>query len=55
MGEWIITGNFVYNGENIEAKLTPEQKHAILKKYFACPSFTVDQKNALKEAALKDD
>jgi leucyl-tRNA synthetase len=40
--------------EWVDSLTTPEQKHAVLKKYFACPGFTIDSKNDLKEAALKD-
>lgn len=36
-------------------KLTQEQKHVVLKQYFACPDFTTEQKQSLKEAVMKDD
>lgn len=35
--------------------MTSEQKYAVLKVYFACPDFSIEQKHALKEVVLKDD
>jgi hypothetical protein len=36
-------------------KLDPAQRYSVLKTYFACPHFDIEQKRALKDAVLKDD
>lgn len=48
MSEWITK-------ENSDFKLDPNQKYSVLKTYIACPDFTPEQKQALKDAVLKDD
>jgi hypothetical protein len=35
--------------------LDPAQRYSVLKTYFACPHFDIEQKKALKDAVLKDD
>ena len=42
-------------GEELSTELTPTQKYAICKKFWANTVFTQDEKNALRDKALAND
>lgn len=54
--EWINNDcKVVIEGEDLNVQLTPPQKYAIVKRYWAHPAFSMDDKNALRDKALSDD
>ena len=52
---WINSGKVEINGEDLEAKLTEDQKYTILQNFYSSPSFDTDTKKELKEKALASD
>jgi len=52
---WIHTGKVEIHGDDLEAKLTEDQKYSILKNYYSSPCFDTDTKKELKEKALAND
>lgn len=53
--DWVTTGTFTYQDEQIPVELTQPQRHQILKAFYASPHFTKDEKKALRQKALKGD
>jgi len=52
---WINNEKINIDGEDLACKLTNEQKYDILKRYYACDVFTLDEKKALKAKTLAND
>ena len=53
--DWILNKKVVIEGEEVDVELTPKQKYVIVKKYWASTHFNMDEKKALRDAALADD
>lgn len=52
---WINNQKISIEGEELTCELTNEQKYDILKRYYACDAFTLDEKKALKAKTLAND
>lgn len=55
VSDWIHTDKISYGGEEINVKLTADQKYIIIKSFYASPHFTLEEKKALKVKALEGD
>ena len=53
--QWIHSGTIAIDGEELLCELTNEHKYAIIKRYYASPEFTPDEKKALNQATFKND
>ena len=53
--DWVFSGKFTYQDDQIPVDLTQPQKHQILKAFYASPHFSKDEKKALKQKALQGD
>ena len=54
-GDWILNGKVEVEGEELKCELTPKQKHDIVKKYWASPDFSLDEKKAVRAKAFEND
>jgi hypothetical protein len=52
MSEWILKEEEKLDGT---FKLDPSQKYSVLKTFYSCPDFMIEQKQALKDAVMKND
>ena len=50
-----MNDQIVIEEEQIDVELTPQQKYAILKLFWAHPAFNLDEKKALRDRALAND
>ena len=55
VSSWITDGKVTVDDQELDTKLTPDQKYAIIKSVFASRCFTDEEKQALRAKTFEGD